>query len=184
MTITRLPLVAFALATALISCSGHSGSNTPQDPNPAPAPGAALGVAIDMNGIWAVTGTTITSSDALSPTPVAVGQLVLIQGGKAVAIGTAAAAASLQRSDIETSIGFPLDWYANATSPATGDFGYGWDRLRVAGGGGQFSDYVQYGFRVAAVSSDQLVGYEAEVRQDFLGAARTEWVAWHLLARQ
>lgn len=137
-----------------------------------------------MDGVWLVIATTVTGGTAANPTPIPVGQIVVIQNGVAVAVGTQTQARSLARGDIETTLGFTLDWYSNAAGGSLGDFGYGWDRLRVAGGGGAFWDYGQYGFRVAPVDNDLLVGYEAEIRQDFLGEPRTDWTASHLLTRQ
>jgi hypothetical protein len=176
------------LSCVLAACSGGGGgaSAPPANPNPAP-PTTPLG-SINMVGTWTVVSRTITSTNTTETGALDVGAQVLVSAAPGgyfvlgVEIPNVGQAPILQ-ADIEAVTGFPLDWYQNAGDGSLLDFGYGWDRLRVAGGGGSMRDYVQYGVRIVAIGQNLMAGYEAELTQDFLGQPRFEWVAEITLTR-
>lgn len=182
--------IAFVLAV-LAACGGGGNDAPPPEPpvNPNPAPATEPVATIDMAGSWRVQSANVIAGNAPSPEPLTVNAIIFVQsaGGLncfASSITTLLGTSSLSQQSVEATTGFPLDWYQNVGDGSFLDYGYGWDRLRVAGGGGgQFLDYVQYGVRVIAVSQDILVGYEAEWTQDFLGQPRFEWLAQVVLSR-
>lgn len=172
-------LLAFVAAC---SGGGSSAPPTPPDLNPAPAPAGAASV--DMDGYWTITDSTLAAGSSPGAQSMPVGTVlrffedrlysIQVPGGSEVqiALGT-----------IEGQTGFPVDYYENEGDTTAIDFGFGWDRLRVPGGGGQYADYYFYGIRVAPVGETLLIGYEGEERQPFLGQPRTEWAAALILAR-
>jgi len=174
------------LGICATACGGGGGGGggqqgTPHG-NPAPSPPSSS-LAINMNGRWRVTLTQLVEVDDPSPSPLPEGVEIVVQGGVAVAVTSGTASVSLDRAEYENRFGFTLDWYSNQGTGTAFEFGYGWDRLRVPGGGGAFRDFHQYGMRLAAVSDNALIGYEAAQQQDFLNAPRTSWVAWHVFTR-
>lgn len=178
-------LSLFALSL-LVACSGGGGGGpAPAPVNPNPAPATMPLTSIDMTGAWQVTVRNIVSANTTETNGLQIGAVAeVLPTGTGFMVNATEPPAAIHRQDIEAAIGFSLDWYQNNGDGSFLDFGYGWDRLRVAGGGGAVRDYVQYGVRVVALAPDLLTGYEAEWTQDFLGQPRFEWLAQVILHRQ
>ncbi|MBL8301253.1 MAG: hypothetical protein JNM26_00605 [Ideonella sp.] len=182
------------LAPALLllaSCGGGGGGGAappPVQPDPDklnPAPTSAVTTVIDMTGTWRVTDRDVVEANTTETNGLDIDSLVTVGFGQAVDVDVPGiGSVALGRSEVEALTGFPLDWYQNSADGSRFDYGYGWDRLRVAGGGGAMRDFVQYGIRIVALSPNLMFGYEAEVTQDFLGQPRFNYVATLLLARQ
>jgi len=163
-----LPLLSgiAVFAALLTSCGG--GDGVPD--NPAPTPIATTSIAMD--GYWMCDFSSVTETNTVDTYEFEPGDVIQIFQGQL--FGDNAGDPWL-RADIEQSLGFPLDWYYNAASGSMLDYQGGWDRL--ADGAGTYSDYVNYGLRLAATGPDQLSGYESRQAQETATAPRTQWTA-------
>lgn len=181
MTRSKQTLILLALA----ACGGGGGGGAPQvQAAPNPAPEIQPTTTINMTGTWRVTDRQIVETNTTETNGLNVDTFVQVEGNQVVQADVPGSGpAPVWQSTLEAAIGFSLDWYENTGDGSSLDFGYGWDRLRVAGGGGAFRDYVQYGVRVAAIAPNLMVGYEVEITQDFLGQPRFEYLASLILSR-
>lgn len=177
---TLLPLTLFVVS----ACGGGGGGAPAAQASPNPAPELQPTTTIDMTGTWRVTNREIVEANTTETNGLNLDSYVQFAGGQVVQADVPGVGpVPVWRSTLEAATGFALDWYENAGDGSSADFGYGWDRLRVAGGGGAFRDYVQYGIRLVAVSPNLMVGYEAEVTQDYLGQPRFDYLASLILSR-
>lgn len=182
------PLFVLVLFTA---CGGGGGGSAPPiDPaeaNPAPEPPDPY-APVDIAGLWVVAQTTPFSEIAGDIVPLPVGTRLDIFSNPALGLVNVISPENVvqvtQREPLEDGLGFPVDWYINEVGPGYLDFGVGWDRLRIAGGGGQFADYYQHGIRLVALGPNSLFAFEALERQTFLGQPRHEWLVSHVLTRE
>lgn len=179
---------AVSLVLALAACGGGGGGSSailpPPDPppmeNPAPAP--PRGEPIDLAGVWRLVesnmiegfGESSPLGTLLDIAPAGEGfevrHVLVPMSGTNVLI-------PVSRQAIELSVGFAVDWYENEGDGTFFDYGYGWDRLTVPGGGLAMHDFVQYGLRLAPTSPTVLVGYEAEWTESVPGNERFKWLA-------
>lgn len=177
-----------ALSLLLAACSGGGGSSssapTPTAGNPNPAPGPQPVHETDMRGAWRVVSNQLIQGTPGLTGPLPVDSVAVMDFAAIVSASIPGAPDPvLDRVGLENALGFPVAWHQNHYDGSTAEFGYGWDRLRVPGGGGAAPDYLQYGIRLIALNDNMLAGYEAEHRQDFLGQPRTMWISSILLVR-
>lgn len=111
----------------LVACGGGGGGGGPSVN--AQVPAGAGQITIPMPGTWEIRDVALVeTNDPAPPLPVN-GARVVIGSQGLLAIGPF----STVRSDLETFLTFPLDWYVNQIDGKTVLYGLSYDRLALGG---------------------------------------------------
>ncbi|HEX5054206.1 MAG TPA: hypothetical protein VFZ65_20675 [Planctomycetota bacterium] len=118
-----------------VACSGGGGGGGPiVDPGPVlPAPvqvpAGSGGLRITMAGTWEIRNTMLVDTNNSTPVLPIDGTRIVIDSTGITSIR----GFSVDRTELETILGFPFDWYVNQVDGKTMLYGLGYDR-RAQGG--------------------------------------------------